>query len=76
MRRRSDLHERLHVIALRADQWELIVLALQRVRALALPAPSSEHTADVIGRQFLRSRCEETIAHIHAAKIPGTGGKS
>ena len=61
--------EKLRVVGvvLRVDQWELIVMALDRIRQMA--HTNTEFTIDQLCRDFMRRRCVEIIEEI----TTGTG---
>jgi hypothetical protein len=58
-------------VELRADQWDLIVLALEHVRWLTTGGDSA-YTIDKLGRTFLRRRCVETMNDIQGS-VPEAG---
>lgn len=64
---------RLPVVALREDQWDLIVLALQRVRAMAALS-ESRTSIDILSRNFLKRRIDEAVASIQDA-VPSAGAE-
>lgn len=61
----------LYVASLRDDQWDLIVLALAHVSGMT-QTNASGYSIDILGRQFLRRRCNETIADLQG-QVPKAG---
>jgi hypothetical protein len=54
--------EMMYTIALRDDQWDLIVLALCGIRDMT--NGSVQYTVDQLARKFLRRRIDETVKAI------------
>ena len=57
-------------IVLRYDQWDLIVLALDRIRAMT--TGDTNLSIDRLARLFLKRRCIEAISDIQAI-VPQAG---
>jgi hypothetical protein len=67
----SDTGRVLTAVALRADQWDLIVLSLGRISAWCEPGNLNDGV-DKLAKQFTRRRCNETVADIQAV-LPEAG---
>jgi hypothetical protein len=69
----KETNRDIYAAELRTDQWDLIVLALQHIRAMTTGSESS-YGVDKLGRLFLRRRCDETVKDIQSqvpANEPG-----
>lgn len=54
-----------YTVELRHDQWDMILMCLDHVRAMSLAAESA-YAVDRVGRKFLRRSIDETVADIRA----------
>lgn len=72
MSSRPQTQTPLWTVSLRADQWDLIALALQRVITMVDNTTAPPYHVDRLGREFLRRRCDETIRDIQMA-VPEAG---
>lgn len=58
---------------LRDDQWDLIVLAMQKIVSWTSSSPESQNGIDALGRVVLRRRSQEIITEIQ--RIHPNAGK-
>lgn len=61
----TKVGETLYTVDLRKDQWDLIVMCLEHVRAMTNSADSA-YAVDCVGRKFLKRCVDETIMDIRA----------
>lgn len=62
----SSKGDKMLTVDLRQDQWDLIVLSLQHVRAMTTES-GIVHPVDKVGRIFLRRCIDETVTDIRVS---------